>query len=244
MEAFVHQQNLSSILGKRFDYSAPVPAAAAIAYPFLLSAFHATIGTQAVTASSLAIISSAFILAIAFVVPFLGIAFACRPTANPGSRRLAYASVVSPTIYVFLGVVQALVRSPIPDEIVWCVMWVAFVIWSQSARDAVALRAPAVGRWRVVHGVTAAVLCLYVLFHLTNHLFGLIGGPDAHAAVMKIGREVYRSGVGEPVLVAGMLFQIGTGFYLAWRWSAAAQDLQRTYQLLRAPISRCLFLVT
>ena len=35
----------------------------------------------------------------------------------------------------------------------------------------------------------AAVLTLYVLFHLTNHLFGLIG-PDAHAAVMKIGRVI------------------------------------------------------
>jgi hypothetical protein len=33
-----------------------------------------------------------------------------------------------------------------------------------------------------------------VLFHLTNHLFGLIGGPEAYAAVMNIGRVVYRSG--------------------------------------------------
>lgn len=70
--------------------------------------------------------------------------------------------------------------------------------------------APAVGRWRVVHGITAAIQCLYVLFHITNHLFGLVG-PDAHAAVMKIGRVVYRSGVGQPLLVAAMLFQIGSG---------------------------------
>jgi hypothetical protein len=69
-----------------------------------------------------------------------------------------------------------------------------------------------------------------VAFHLTNHLFGLIG-PDAHAAVMKIGRIVYRSAVGEPVLVAAMLFQVGTGLFLAWRWSVAAHDFQRTYQV-------------
>jgi hypothetical protein len=68
------------------------------------------------------------------------------------------------------------------------------------------------------------------VFHLTNHLFGLIG-PDAHAAVMKIGRVVYRSAAGEPLLVAAMLFQIGTGLLLAWRWSAAAHDIQRTYQV-------------
>jgi hypothetical protein len=89
---------------------------------------------------------------------------------------------------------------------------------------------PAVGRWRVVHGLTAAILSLYVLFHITNHLFGLVD-QDAHAAVMKIGRVVYRSGLGEPLLVAAMLFQIGTGLYLAWRWSAAPQGFHRTYQV-------------
>jgi hypothetical protein len=89
---------------------------------------------------------------------------------------------------------------------------------------------PAVGRWRVVHGLTAALLSLYVLFRIINHLFGLVG-PDAHAAVMKIGRVVYHSGVGEPLLVGAMLFQIGTGLYLAWRWSAAPQGFHRTYQV-------------
>jgi hypothetical protein len=68
------------------------------------------------------------------------------------------------------------------------------------------------------------------MFHLTNHMFGLIG-PDAHAGVMKIGRVVYRSAVGEPLLVAAMLLQIGTGLVLAWRWSAAVRDFQRTYQV-------------
>jgi hypothetical protein len=69
-----------------------------------------------------------------------------------------------------------------------------------------------------------------VLFHITNHLLGLVG-PDTHAAVMKAGRVVYRSGVGEPLLVGAMLFQIGTGLYLAWRWSAAPQGFHRTYQI-------------
>jgi hypothetical protein len=111
------------------------------------------------------------------------------------------------------------------------VIWIAIAIWSQGAPSpAVATPQPAVGRWRLVHGATAVALCLYVLFHLTNHLFGLIG-PDAHAAVMKIGRAVYRSGVGEPLLVAAMLFQVGTGLYLAWRWSAGAQGFHRTFQV-------------
>lgn len=229
MEAFVQQLNRSS-LGKRFDYVALAPAAAALCYPFLLRAFHAIVGSQSATLLPYAIVGAILVLTFAFVVPFLGLALACRPTATVGARRLAYASVAAPTLYVFLGVIQALLHSPISDEIVWCMIWFAIAIWSQSARSLVAAAVPGAGRWRVVHGLTAAILCLYVLFHITNHLFGLIG-PDAHATVMKIGRVVYRSGIGEPLLVAAMLFQIGTGLYLAWSWSATAQGYHRTYQV-------------
>ena len=168
MEAFVRPQNRRRLLEKRFDYLALVPAAAAICYPFLLNAFHAIVGTQAVSPPPLAIASATFILLVAFIVPFLGIALACRPTSNAGSRRLAYASVVSPTLYVFLGVLQVLIKSPVPDEVVWCVIWLAIAIWSQSARDPAAPAEPAVRGWRLVHGVTAAVLSLFVVFHLTN----------------------------------------------------------------------------
>jgi hypothetical protein len=218
------------VIETRFDYWALAPAAAALPYPFLLRAFHLVVGPPAVTASPFAILGAALVLAVAFGVPFLGIALARRPTATAGARRLAYVSVAAPTLYVFLGVVQALVRSRIPDEIVWCAIWLAIATWSQVARNPVVPAVPAVGRLRVVHGLTAAILCLYVFFHITNHLFGLIG-PDAHAAVMKIGRVVYRSGIGEPLLVAAMLFQIGTGLSLAWRWSAAPQGFHRTYQV-------------
>jgi hypothetical protein len=220
----------SLLLEKRVDYLALAPAAAALCYPFLLKGFHAIVGTPAVTPSPSAILGAVTVLAVAFAVPFLGLALALRPTIGPGARRLAYASVAAPTLYVFLGVVQALVHSPVPDEIVWCLIWLAIATWSLLATNPVVAAVPAVGRWRVVHGLTAAILSLYVLFHIANHLFGL-AGPDAHAAVMKIGRVVYRSGLGEPLLVAAMLFQIGTGLYLAWRWSAAPQAFHRTYQV-------------
>ncbi|WP_246571575.1 hypothetical protein [Bradyrhizobium liaoningense] len=230
MEVFVHEQNRRRSLETNFDYLALVPAAAAICYPFLLNAFHAIIATQAVSHSRLAMASATSILTAAFVVPFLGIALAYRPTSDLGSRRLAYASVVSPTLYVFLGVAQTLIKSPVPDEVVWCAIWLAIAIWSRSVQYPVVATVPVVGHWRIVHGATAVVLSIYVVFHLTNHLFGLIG-PDAHAAVMKIGRVIYRSFIGEPLLVAAMLFQIGTGLFLAWPWSGAAQDFHRTYQV-------------
>jgi hypothetical protein len=37
--------------------------------------------------------------------------------------------------------------------------------------------------WRVVHGVSGAVIACFVLFHLTNHLLGWLG-PDVHKAIM------------------------------------------------------------
>ena len=214
----------------RFDGWALAPAAAALCYPFLLRAFHAVIGPPAATPSPLAVLGAILTLTLAFAVPFLGVALARRLTVSAGGRRLAYASVTAPTLYVFLGVVQALVRSPVPDEIIWSAIWLAAAVWSQVALNPVAEAAPSVARWRVIHGLTAAALVLYVLFHVTNHLFGLIG-PEAHAAVMKIGRTVYRSRLGEPLLVVAMLFQVGTGLFLAWRWSAAPQPFHRTFQV-------------
>src|SRR5438045_9086191 len=95
IEALLRLQNRRRFLEKRFDYLALVPALAAICYPFLLNAFHAIVGTQAVTPPPLAIVSATFILVVAFVVPFLGITLACRSTSNPGSSRLPYATAVS-----------------------------------------------------------------------------------------------------------------------------------------------------
>ena len=65
------------------------PAAAAICYPFLLQAFHAVVGTQAITPSPLTVVGATLILAVAFVVPFLSLSLARRRDADPGARRLA-----------------------------------------------------------------------------------------------------------------------------------------------------------
>jgi hypothetical protein len=217
-------------LAHRFDYASLAPAVAALGYPLLLNGFHAIAGNPAVPPSPFAMVLATAVLAAAFLVPFLGLAFALRPTAPPGARRLAYASVTAPTLYVFLGVVQALVHSPVPDEISWCLIWLAVITVSQRAPHPAVTTVPKFGRWRVVHGTTAALLVVFVLFHVTNHLFGL-AGQGAHASAMRIGRLVYRSDVGEPPLVAAMLFQIGTGLYLAWHWSAAPQAFHRTFQV-------------
>ncbi|MBV8684786.1 MAG: hypothetical protein JO111_18070 [Caulobacteraceae bacterium] len=218
---------------RRLGLSAFAPALGAACYPFLLDAFHFLAGPPGFKPSAPAIAGATLVLIAAFSVPALGLALAGRPEIRASLRRLAFASVASPTLYVFLGVIQTMARSRLPDELVWCVVWVAGALWAWSAGrgDGGSQAPPEVGRMRMAHGISAAIIVLFVTFHLANHLFGLIG-PDAHAAVMKLGRTVYRAPVIQPILVTLMLFQAASGLYLAWRWSASSiLDFFRTYQI-------------
>lgn len=203
-----------------------VPVFAAMLYPFILRAFH-----QSVTIPSLRWVAP-ILLAVAFAVPLLGFAFAMRMQSSASLRRLAFASVVAPTLFVFLGVVQALVSSSVPDEWPWLAIWsgLAILAWAQSRSDAGENPIEDIGGWRVVHGVSGAVVLVYVLFHIANHLIGLIG-PVAHAAVMDFGRHVYRAPFVEPLLVGLLLLQVGSGLRLAWHWSTRQTDFYRTFQV-------------
>ncbi|MBB4859321.1 hypothetical protein HNO88_002650 [Novosphingobium chloroacetimidivorans] len=82
----------------------------------------------------------------------------------------------------------------------------------------------------MTHGGTALIFVIYVAFHLVNHVLAWEGQAE-HAAVIEIGRKVYRSRIGEPILVAAMLFQIATGLMLSWRWSAKQLDFHKTFQV-------------
>lgn len=203
-----------------------LPLLAALGYPFLLMGFHTLVSQDDGLAAAL-------MLLVASAVPLLGMWVASRAGLPQGLRRLAYASVVAPTLYVFLGVVQALLGSSVPDPLVWAVLWSLAALLAlrggRASAPTVQTR-PGLGRWRVAHGISALVLCLYVLFHLGNHLTGLVG-PALHAEVMQVGRTVYRAWFIEPLLVLAFVFQAVSGLYLAWHWSAARQGLLRTFQI-------------
>lgn len=96
-------------------------------------------------------------------------------------------------------------------------------------RPAIVAVAPRSGL-RIFHGVTAAILLLFILFHLGNHLVGLLG-PDAHARVMAAGRMVHRSGAVEPLLIILLGLQLTTGMRLAWSWIATTGTFHRTIQI-------------
>jgi hypothetical protein len=208
------------------------PLAAVLAYPYLLDAFHAAIMAQRT-------VPAALMLLAALAVPVLGLAIAYRlaqtaqaDAAMLRARRFAYASMTAPPLFVFLGVAPGLIGIHLPDKLLWILVWLllAALTWVMPAGAAPPARAPKAG-WRVAHGVSALLIACFVLFHLFNHLTGLIGGADMHAAVMKAGRAVYRSSIVEPVLVALFFFQIASGVLLFWRWSALKADLFRAFQI-------------
>jgi succinate dehydrogenase/fumarate reductase cytochrome b subunit len=209
-----------------------VPAAGIIAYPWLLKAFHwGVVAEHGGFAAAM--------LALAFAVPLICFLFASRSAAVGGRtvhqvrmRRLAYLGVIAPTLFVFLGVVHGLLHSPVPDDVAWFLGWTTIAIWaSAGSTDRFHLQAESMpARWRVVHGISGAVILAYVLFHIGNHLFGL-GGPAVHTAVMKAGRAIYRNPLIEPVLVTLFILQVITGLRLAWRWSALPADWHRVFQV-------------
>jgi hypothetical protein len=202
-----------------------IPAAGAISYPFWLDGFHLAVSPAGSPVSAARMLAAAFCLFAATAMPFLGMLCAFWMTRVAPSlfelraRRLTYVTIGAPPFFVLIGVGLSLLHLHVSDELVWVAAWSAaglYVLLGGEGKPAPTVPATgSIARWRVVHGLAGAVILVYVLFHLTNHLLGLLG-PDVHAAVMKAGRLVYRSPVIEPLLVALMLFQVIVGARLAW----------------------------
>jgi hypothetical protein len=216
-----------------------LPAAAAVAYPFVLQAFHWVVSAPGAALSAFRVAAAAALLALAFALPLSGLRFAYWLTRAPQPSqsdlracRLAYLSIAVPPLFVFLGVARGLLGIKLPEIELWIGFWALAALYGCSGRNAPVpnqtTQPP--GTLRIVHGISAALIACFVLFHLTNHLFGLMG-PDTHAAIMKAGRTIYRSAIIEPVLVILLLFQAASGVRLAWRWSGLRKDAYRIFQI-------------
>lgn len=216
-----------------------IPAISAALYPWILDAFHwAVTPTGGVNEPLLASsgIVAALLLIAAFCVPLICLMMAGRanhtaPRESSSARRFALLAIAAPTLYVFFGVLSYMAGSKIPDTWIWSPAWLLLGYWATrvGVSDTVSQALPS-SRLRVAHGICGAITAFYVLFHIFNHLFGLIS-PQAHAAVMDIGRTIYRASAIEPLLVAAMLFQIITGLRLAWTWTETTVDRYRVFQI-------------
>jgi hypothetical protein len=215
------------------------PALAAMAYPFVLQGFHSAVSPPGVALPSIRLVDASLLLVLAFALPLSGLALVYWLTRAPQlshsdlrARRLAYAGIAVPPLFVLAGVARGLLGLHIPELALWFGFWTMAGLYGCSGRGAAApmqTTQPSTS-WRVAHGMAATLIACYVLFHLTNHLFGLIG-PDTHAAIMQAGRTVYRSAFVEPLLVLLLLFQVASGVRLAWSWSGLRTDAYRIFQI-------------
>ena len=205
------------------------PALIGLLYPVLVWSVHAV---------------SPFALALTLIAPAVCLSMAFR-LARENHYRLAtmvaYFGVGAPALYSFLGGWLDSQRwLPYRANGVWVVLWCWLVVLTiferSSAIGAVAVR-PA--KLAYAHGISAAVITAFALFHLANHLTGVLGG-EAHMAVMRHLRTVYRQPAIEIVLLNCVLFQVGSGMVLLLRrtrrpakeWIEVLQNASGAYLML------------
>jgi len=84
-----------------------------------------------------------------------------------------------------------------------------------------------------LHRMNACFIGLFLAAHMINHLF-IIAGPANHIAIMDALRVVYRNGLIEPLLLAGLILQLGLGLSLIlnrgkpqgrWAWAQVLSGL-------------------
>lgn len=215
------------------------PALAAL-YPYVLIAYHTASAAIVDGAGWEAWVAAGTLLIFANLMPFLMLALAihmgreARPSvAHLLARRVALVAVAVPPIFTLAGVLGLMIGHRTWDMPFMLLLWAALSLAIALAPRTAAPARPAVagnGRWRAAHGGVAALVVLYLCFHLSNHMVGWIG-PEAHAAVMKVLRVVYRSPIVEPLLVGAFGFLILSGALMAWRLTGRQTDAIRTFQI-------------
>lgn len=220
-------------------FAAPLAAAF---YPWLLALYHGAAKAAERGDGAGAWLGAGLALAAALAMPAIAFGAALRlgrilepSPAELAARRTALLAVAVPPMFTLTGVGALLLGHPDWDIGFLLLVWAALAL-----RIAIADRAPqrqaasaaggAIGNWRKAHGVGAVLALLFLAFHFSNHLVGLVG-PEAHMVVMKMLRVVYRSPLVEPLLIGVFAFMIVTGLRLAWRWSARPMDAARTLQV-------------
>jgi len=185
-----------------------MPALAAMSYPFWLQAAHALSGPLRWLG-----LLGAVAMPLAAGGEWLSVAR--RPAGSTFDRRaraVALLALSAPPLFVFMSFVRHAAGMRLPESVAWVGLWAALAAWvamaDPQARAGVA-RLPN-ARARVAHGSLAALLLAFVAYHLANHLAGLLG-PQVHAAVMHLGRGVYRIPAVEAGLVTALLLQVATG---------------------------------
>ena len=217
---------------------AAAPAAAALVYPLLLAGLHrGGILLQGDVAVGSAVVVVSLLLVLA--VPAFGLYTAVRlgrieqPTiAQMRARGVAHLAYACPPLFTLIGVLLYINAASISDLVLWAAIWLAAgsAILVSASRGEAAPRRQTPAGLRFAHGASAAaILAIFLIMHLGNHLVGL-WGVEAHKAVMEMLRHWYRNPVVEPALILLMVFQVLSGAWLLRARLAQRASLFETLQ--------------
>ena len=157
------------------------------------------------------------------------------------ATTVAYLGVGAPALYSFLGGWLDSQRwLPYRANGVWAILWCGLVLLTLFERpESIEYTGVRPARLAFAHGISAAVIMTFAVFHLANHLGGILGG-EIHMAIMRHLRVVYRQLVVETVLISCVLFQVGSGLVLLLRrtrrsasgWIEVLQNATGVYLIL------------
>ena len=71
-------------------------------------------------------------------------------------------------------------------------------------------------RLRPLHLASGLLIASFLTLHLFNHL-AMVAGAQRHIELMGQIRPFYRNAIVEPVLLAALVFQIGSGIVMIWK---------------------------
>jgi succinate dehydrogenase/fumarate reductase cytochrome b subunit len=205
------------------------PALIGLVYPGLVWSIHAV----SPFALALVLLASALCLYLASVLS--------KDARYRSATIVSYLSVGAPALYSLMGGwLDSQKWLPYRGDGVWVVLWSGLLIVTVAERPgdvSDACAGPA--KLAFAHGISAAMIALFAIFHIANHLMGVFGG-QVHMAVMRQFRLVYRETAIEVLLGVCVLFQVVSGCILLLRrtqrpttgWIEVLQNASGAYLML------------
>jgi succinate dehydrogenase/fumarate reductase cytochrome b subunit len=205
------------------------PALIGLIYPVLVWSVHAL---------------SPFALVLTLLAPAVclySVFWLSRESRYRAATMVAYFGIGAPALYSLLGGwLDSQMWIPYRANGVWVVLWCGLILLTIVERPA-AIEGAGVrpAKLAFAHGISAAAITTFAVFHIANHLTGVLGG-EAHIAVMRQLRLVYRQPAIEAALGGFVLFQVASGCVLLFRrtrrsmpgWIEILQNASGAYLLL------------
>jgi succinate dehydrogenase/fumarate reductase cytochrome b subunit len=218
-----------------------VAALAVLAWPWLLH-YLGTLARAARAAGQPLAHDGVRLLAllVALALPALGAGLVLssrgRADDNPFDPWVAWLAVVTPPLFVtpgFLSRFPAFSGVPHATRLAWIALVVLLLlpaVLGHHRRPPPARQGPE--RWLAgAHRLSAVVLVIYALLHLTNHLLAFVS-LELNVRSVLWTRALYKHPVFEALLLAAIPVQIVTGLRLVWRRRDVVLDGWGRLQLL------------